>query len=273
MINKTLNWKLFTESIGESPINNIDIYNKRMELGWEDKLFFLNYINPDVIVDFGCADGSIIKKMKNYTNADIVGYEPDEKMISLCRSNVGNICELTDNWNQVQNLIKDKKESCVLLSSVIHEVYSYSKTNEIKEFWNEIFSGSFKWVCIRDMMPSKNINNEIGLQNNISSVKSKAPKDLLLSYESIWGKIDNYISLMHFLLKYKYVENWNREVKENYFPITVEDFKSIIPNNYRIVYENHFQLPHHKEQFKKDFGIEINKKTHSKFILLNINNI
>lgn len=59
------NWEKFLESVGEVPISNMDIYNKRMEIGWEDKLFFLKKISPDSIVDFGCADGAILSKIKS----------------------------------------------------------------------------------------------------------------------------------------------------------------------------------------------------------------
>lgn len=37
-------------------------------------------------------------------------------------------------------------------------------------------------------------------------------------------------------MKYKWVENWAREVRENYFPITIEEFLSKVPNNYVIDY-------------------------------------
>ena len=37
--------------------------------------------------------------------------------------------------------------------------------------------------------------------------------------KNIGGKIDTlYNKITHFLLKYKYLENWDREVKENYLP-------------------------------------------------------
>jgi len=73
---------------------------------------------------------------------------------------------------------------------------------------------------------------------------------------------------MHFLLKYKYLQpNWNREVRENYFPLYREKLLSMIPDNYSILYHEHFTLPYIKESVKEDLGIEIKDNTHLKLIL------
>jgi len=262
----------FFESIGNVPIFNLGIYNKRMEMGWEDKLFFLDMIDPSVIVDFGCADGAIIKKMKKFTKADIIGYEPDADMLSSAKSNLKDIATVTDKWSEVIRLVGDHEDSAILLSSVIHEVYSYSSDSEIESFWKKmVFNGAFKWICIRDMMPSVDIEKGDNLKNDIQKVRENADKKLLDSYESIWGKISDYKSLMHFLLKYKYIENWEREVEENYFSLMLENFYKLIPPGYKIIYKESFQLPHHRKQFRDDFGIDIDKKTHTKMIILNTN--
>lgn len=266
-----LRWKQFLESIGEIPIFNIDIYNKRMEVGWEDKLFFLNKINPDVIVDFGCADGSILVKVKNKKpGIKLIGYEPDEKMLSIAKSHLDDAF-LTSDWNEVVKEVAKYSRPAILLSSVIHEVYSYSHHSDINKFWNHmVFSGIFKWICIRDMMPSIQINNNMeNLSNDISKVRKNIDSHLINSYEEVWGEIKDYKSLMHFLLKYKYVENWDREVEENYFPLMLEELYALIPTSYQITYQDSFLLPHLPKQFKDDFGININKKTHAKIIITN----
>lgn len=43
-------------------ISDINIYTSRMEKSCEDKLFFMNKISKvKNIVDFGCADGALIR--------------------------------------------------------------------------------------------------------------------------------------------------------------------------------------------------------------------
>jgi len=44
---------------------------------------------------------------------------------------------------------------------VIHEVYSYSHGKIIKKFWEkQVFGNDFKWITIRDMIPSVELEKE-----------------------------------------------------------------------------------------------------------------
>ena len=72
---------------------------------------------------------------------------------------------------------------------------------------------------------------------------------------------------MHFLLKYKYTLNWDREVHENYLPITTEEMMSRIPEGYRVVLKDSFALPYISWQIRKDFGFDLTEHTHIKLIL------
>lgn len=75
-------------------------------------------------------------------------------------------------------------------------------------------------------------------------------------------------SSLHWLLKYKYTENWDRELNENYLPVTIETFKNNkIPSNWQIIYEDHYTYDYIKQQIKNDFGVEIKEPTHLKMIL------
>lgn len=56
-------------------------------------------------------------------------------------------------------------------------------------------------------------------------------------------------------------------MRENYLPVSREEFLSIIPENYNIEFHEHFILPYHKNVVKKDFGIEVKDNTHMKIIL------
>jgi len=267
-------WKKFIESIGEIPISDIDVYNRRMEIGWKDKLFWIDKIYPDVVVDFGCADGSMISKIKlNRPNIKLIGYEPDHKMLSLARYHFKNTdVFLSDNWDEITKELFKYRRPALLLSSVIHEVYSYSDSLSIRDFWkNKVFNNNFKWICIRDMMPSSaEMRGNFDFLSDVKNVRENIDPYLLNSYESIWGKIDNsYSTFIHFLLKYKYIENWNREVAENYFPLSIEGLHSMIPNGYQIIYQKSFILPHFNSQLRNDFNITAKANTHTKIIIIN----
>ena len=72
-------------------------------------------------------------------------------------------------------------------------------------------------------------------------------------------------------MKYRYTDNWEREVNENYLPVSLETVKKKIPSSYKIVYEKDFILPFIQQQVKKDFDVEITHSTHTKLIIKNNN--
>ena len=271
---KILNWLLFLEElVGEAPISNIDRYNQQMEMSMSDKLFFIDKVDFDVIVDFGCADGKTLKAIKStIPSAKLIGYDLDDDMLSLARGVLGKNAILTNNWNEVIKEISKYKRPLLNLSSVIHEVYSYSNNMTIKKFWNEqVFGGDFKNIAIRDMMPSIELSrNEISsFKEDIKKIRSKSDKSYLKSFENRWGGIGDYRNLIHYLLKYTYTDNWEREVNENYLPVSLETVKMKLPSNYKIVFEDSFILPYIKNQVKKDFNIELTHSTHTKLIIRN----
>jgi hypothetical protein len=61
---KILSWKLFLEElVGEKPISDYLKYISDMNQTMPDKLFFIGDIKFDVIVDFGCADGTFLENV------------------------------------------------------------------------------------------------------------------------------------------------------------------------------------------------------------------
>jgi 23S rRNA U2552 (ribose-2'-O)-methylase RlmE/FtsJ len=253
---KILNWKLFLEElVGEKPIADFDDYIEGMKMSMEDKLFFVNKLDFDVIVDFGCANGTFLSLIQNMKpGVKLIGYDLDDTRISKAESVIGGEAFLTSRWEQVVLELSKYENPLLNLSSVIHEVYSYSHSSVIKKFWEQqVFGGNFKWITIRDMIPSVEIH-----------------KSELKSFEDKWSPIDNnYRTLVHFLLKYRYTDNWDRELNENYLPVSLETVKKKIPSSYKITYEQDFIVPFIKDKVMEDFGITIKHSTHTKMIILN----
>jgi ribosomal protein L11 methylase PrmA len=272
-----LNWELFLEElVGEKPIYDLQSYIDGMSLSMQDKLFFANKLNFDVIVDFGCADGTFLESlMKSNPNVKIIGYDLDDTMLDQARKRLGNKALLTSDWDEAIRAISHHKSPLLNLSSVIHEVYSYSSGLVIKKFWDEqVFGDDFKWITIRDMIPSLEIGREerTMFKDDIKKVRNKTDKFYLNSFEERWGSInDNYRTFIHYLLKYRYTDNWEREVNEDYLPVSLETVKAKIPNNYKIVYEQDFLLNFLKQQVKKDFNVQLTHSTHTKMIIQNKN--
>ncbi len=78
------NWKLFLEEfIGNNPISNYDTYISDMNKTLKDKMFFIDEIKFDVIVDFGCPDGHFLYNLsKIKKNVKLIGYDLDNEMLN-----------------------------------------------------------------------------------------------------------------------------------------------------------------------------------------------
>jgi len=247
-------------------ISNLNVYISRMQKSVLDKMFFIDKVfDPfSSIVDFGCANGELIKALQALFNEyRYIGYDISDVMLSAARENVPS-AEFYSDWNEIK---VDFADSLLNISSTLHEVYSYCSQEEIKRFWSRVFESGFKYIALRDMMLSDADQMKIDSDQHDLVIKNEKYADKLMDYENVWGKISTQRDLVHYLLKYKYTENWEREVRENYVPITLEQLLAIVPSNYEITYLNHFTLPYIAWQIKNDFGIELTTPTHIKLIL------
>lgn len=252
-------------------IQNIEVYNDRMAKTLIDKIFFIDKVDADVFIDFGCADGTVLGYLHDlFPNNYYVGYDINPDMITIAeeKNKDRNIkfFSTMDDIKKYLSKFDSQHKVCLILNSVIHEIYSYSSYEQIEEFYDFAFSGLFDYIAIRDMMPNQSINRPADI-TDIARVRAFANQSQLSEFEDIFGSIDNNKNLIHFLLKYKYLENWNRECRENYFPITTQQFVKRIPKNYCIDYYTEFLLPYAKRTIYEDFQINVKDTTHLKIIL------
>lgn len=249
-------------------ITNTEQYNNSMSKSVLDKMFFLDKIPDDVvIIDWGCADGSLLKEViRFFPDNEYLGYDIDERMVTLAEEKVD-----VKVYNQTSSLIRDVEQKykdktvVVNLSSVIHEVYSYRNVEEIDDFWFIVFKIA-DVVVIRDMIFEQSMDRASN-PNDVKKIRSKSDRRYLQDFESIEGSIKNNKNLIHYLMKYRYKDNWEREVRENYFPLSRERLDMLIPDNFMIRYETMFALPYTQRVVERDFGIEIKDNTHLKMIL------
>lgn len=279
---------------------NIVSYNKNMAKHIKDKLFWVNnFSGKDYnIVDFGCADGAIINylceinKNSKHTHS-YIGYDISKTMIDIAKGNFNGDNEdvvFTSSWDEVVQAISNSnrkyRTNILLLSSVIHEVYSYAKSEEeIDEFWDRVLNTGFDYIIVRDMMVSYDtfrnlIPEEIGKRPDYNLLEIHKQtyylcddlktfekyKKQLEEFEEKHGSCKIVHNLLHFLLKYRWKINWEREVNENYFSIMIEDFLDLMKDDYNIDYFERFRVPFLDECFKKDFGIKLTDYTHIKAI-------
>lgn len=255
-------------------ISYYDHYNQEMNKALQDKLFFVDKVDARNILDYGCANGALIYEMAKYfPNKHYVGYDIDKNMVDIANKNVKSHCHFYDNLARANINVKSHDgNNMILCSSVIHEVYSYGDENSIKAFWDNLYHGHYDYVVIRDMALSDNdVNSEtLAKEEDVEAVYKFGDKTQIEQFTNIWGSLTLQKNLLHFLFKYRYLQNWTREVEENYFPVSVQKHLEKISDKYEMVYFEHFLLPFQKETIKKDFGIDVENCTHLKMILKKI---
>lgn len=272
-------------------ISNIKLYNDRMDKSMLDKIYFIDkiHIKPNqrpVFIDYGCADGTMLNEIYHYyPNSVFMGFDVSQKQLDLAEVKLGHNKGMKFVLgNTMSHLITEydmsyKKPNDVLIlvfSSVIHEIYSYGGLSEVKYFKYLFTNDMFNYIVVRDMIPSENINRPTDVDDLVHfhfNIKRLGLESYLKDFETKWGSVDNNKNMIHFLLKYRYTNNWEREVQENYLPIYKKDLLSLInPNTSEIVYQEHFILPYIKETVMEDFNIKLKDNTHFKLILKNRKN-
>ena len=119
-------------------------------------------------------------------------------------------------------------------------MYSYADSfyDDVGTFWSDVKRCKFKCIALRDMSyDEKAMRNapvdsilwvyENVLKSDAIEFKGVPFKQITDSFEDVWGDICdvrahkvNAKRLFHFLIKYRYQENWAREVQENYLPVS-----------------------------------------------------
>lgn len=268
---------------------NLDSYNQNMAKGLEDKLFFVHHLpfskhKSWVFVDFGCADGVLIKALSTILphyniKVTLIGFDISETMIDIAKRKYPEFSTrnmkviFTASWNKVLDVLKQDDEAMrvMICNSVIHEVYSYANDqSDIDWFWRRVKYTGFDFVCVRDMMADRSIQRATDasiLETFYDHVNNSKPelKKYIQDFERHWGSLEENENFIHYLLKYRWTTNWSREVNENYFPIMTEDFLTQMSGFNRRYFER-FRLPFLEGCWLEDFGIKLKDNTHVKAI-------
>lgn len=250
-------------------ITNYAVYNNGMRNTIIDKMWFLDYISPNIstIIDFGCADGDLFKEIeKIYPNKfDYIGIDNDKIMRTRAKANLRFAAERVDIFESLEDLKLfdlDMSKCILVMNSIIHEIYSYCSYVEIRKIFNQIKNSGIKYIAIRDMHLIQNENEGW-----------RTLKELPKEYHQKFYETTEYVfhndftnQILEFLLKYSYDENWERERKERY--LWNWEFELLYTlKNYNLKQSFSFSIPYLENKWKKDLGIEFHYKTHKKILL------
>jgi len=242
-------------------------YCHSMSKSLEDKLFFLKAIDInsyDVIVDFGCADGALLEALYDKVNKDIklIGIEKSSTLTKLCRARLGDKILIASSVYEVEDLLKKSKNTLAICSSVLHECFSSGQIY-VSGFYDLVRMANT--VVIRDMKAPM-IKGPIDGTTRARLIKILSAEDVM-RFEEQYGRIDNITNLYRFFLMYKWTENWEHELKEDYFSIPWSSLKEDMAKyGYQVIYEKDYILPYLKQEIAAKFQHNLRQPTHKQII-------
>lgn len=147
----------------ETEIANNDIYLNSMSKSFADKAWFIDRIPEyvDTFVDFGGGAGEFCEYVRRKIDRPMKYVIIDNNSTFLSAAKRRGF-DCYDSLDQIISKNVDMSRAILNMSSVIHEVYSYSDPfyDDVGTFWHMLAKCGFSCISIRDMsMDSKNYKN------------------------------------------------------------------------------------------------------------------
>ncbi len=247
-------------------IKNEERYLKRLAAALQEKLLIHGYILPKTrsILDVGCADGSVTLHLARlFPRAEILGIDLNEDFIERGRkqARAEGLANVRFECMYLRDLLaREERYEAVTFVSVLHEFFSYGEgiSSVVKAITDahELLTHEGR-VIIRDMIaPAHFKNTRI---TDMLYTKIAARKDLQSYFESFekrYGTADNLLALNHFLLKSLYIDNWEHEMEEDYFGVSLEEYQQIFSLlGMWLVDIKTYILPFLRETFEREFKL------------------
>ena len=262
-------------------LDDLASYNAGLRKTLLDKAFFMDKVDAEVFVDFGCGDGALIELLARlFPEKTFIGYDKELGQITQAAQRLADVeahTWFTTDWAEVEraNFWTGKSWEgghCLILSSVIHEVLTESTGRERDEFWERVFGSGFDYVAIRDMMLPPGAGEPITRGLHKEHLVPHAG-DWMLMYEDVRGvPIYTRWQLLDFLLTDLYgPKDFRREAREEYFALRLEELEAEAEHpmrpRYETIYQHRFTLPYLRAQVQEKYGITIETPTHIKTVL------
>ena len=163
--------------------------------------------------------------------------------------------------DEIFNLLKKAdKKSLIIFSSVLHE---YDWEN-FKPFFI-----LFDTIVMRDMQSPEKSWYKVP-ESTRALVTKDFPGELLAKLERKYGYINDLERLYKYFLMYRYADNFDHELQEDYFSIIWENLKEWLTYDYvfHVLYEKDYILPFIKQDIETKFGYELKYPTHKQIIFV-----
>jgi len=240
-------------------MKNLDIYTEEMKKSLWDKAFFMDkIIGVKCVIDFGCADASLICMLREiFPTMDFYGFDINEDLLKRARENMHeNVSDRKFIYagDEVNALIADvlsrhdPKEISINFSCVLHEVFSSSPCGQdtIRRLVRALEP---KYITVRDMFyPACDYTDDY-----INRLKKheNVEDEYIRQFQEKYGSLYNTRNFLHFLMKYQWKDNgWEEELEEDYFSWDVKTLLGLFePYNYKLIYANRYLLPFYADKW------------------------
>lgn len=232
----------------------------------QEKLRVAKYIPiwAKKVLDVGCADGTVTCALaKLFPGIQFLGIDLDGEFIEKAkiRATEEGLQNVSFEKVYLRDLLarKDRYDS-VIFVSVLHEFYTYGEgiSSVLKALSDahELLNKNGE-IVIRDMIlyeySKQTVFQSDNLVRKISAVKSLS--SLIVDFEKYFGQLKYQYEINHFLLKYMYEENWDRESKEHYVPVTFDQYEKIFNLlGMELQLKDSYLMEFLRSKWQKDFG-------------------
>lgn len=239
-------------------------YLERMSKPLQEKLKIAKFI-PDgtkTVLDVGCADGTVTLALADmHPEINFVGIDLSEEFIKAAKEKIGERKNVSFECRYLrERLSNSERFDVVLFCSVLHEFFSYGEgistvVKALSDAHEILTKGGT--LIIRDMI----LYDYAGKSELwVKEMKEKIVErggifHLFNDFEKIYGGTTSVKQLNHFLLKYMYADNWEREAKENYVPVSFEEYDQIFKLlGMQVLFQRSSTIPYLKGKWMDDFG-------------------
>lgn len=250
-------------------ILNYDKYNKSMASSIKDKCWWVDLIptNIDTVIDYGCATGELFDYIhSNFKGRFIrfIGIDNNNEMLNNARKrNIPNAVF----YNSINDIDVDGKRTIIIFNSVLHEILTYDGKASLEYILSIVKKKEISVVAVRDMFYS-GIDYETRKEIEKFYKSTKKPSSWKSHIAHCRFKNKSKL-LQEYILKYRYNENWEREVREQY----LWNWYFIIKNNlsnYFTVRNFNFRIPEQIKNIKNELGIIWTSNTHKKALFIRL---
>lgn len=275
----------------DKPVNalsDIERYRTGLRHSLADKVFFIERVPAEVTVfaEFGCATGGLLREVhlnrREWPQGwghHYIGFDHHAGMIEVAKHqrSMGNF-EWTADYAmfaaRLQRHHRKGLKSCLILSSVVHEVLS-QRPGEFVPFWHDLKKLGCEFIAIRDMgVEEATYHQKVSTSEFMSVVRgptSEAMGHWLVNQAAEAGEFQHRAEFLEALLKCEhYGPDWNIEAAERFFPLTAEQWVNFttVGSGYKLRHFEHTPLLALQHKWKERYGgLYVPDPTHVKLLL------